>query len=314
MIFLLVSGIILMVVGTVAIIWSCIHCSKNYERMLLEESMIDAFEPRMVSLDDISEENNTDDESIEEWAEKNYDKFSRIQVMPIEELEKAIEYSKKSKDEKYLEDISESMPEEVVENAKIELSEQEIGYLEEDVKAVEKLYEEIDFVAAAEDIPDEDNKFADYVANYQYLDSIDISLQTMMQYYAEQYDVPYSLVLALIETESSFREDIGTEKVLGGAEGGPRYYGYMQLSNQNCVNAAIEGIDAHTPEGNIEWGCKLLRRYYDKYESWESAIMCYKHGEGGAEPFIKNGKVSTPCKNVMEKRSKWLDILYEYND
>lgn len=279
-----------MVVGTVAIIWSCIHCSKNYERMLLEESMIDAFEPRMVSLDDIPEENNTDDESIEEWA-------------------------KKSKDEKYLEDISESMPEEVVENAKVVLSEQELGYLEEDVEAVnEATNETIDFIEAAEDIPDEEDKFADYVGNYQYLDSIDISLQTMMQYYAEQYDVPYSLVLALVETESSFREDIGTEKVLGGAEGGPRYYGYMQLSNQNCVNAAIEGINAHTPEGNIEWGCKLLRRYYDKYESWEASVMCYKHGEGGAEPFIKNGKVSTPCKNVMEKRSKWLDILYEYND
>lgn len=276
MIFLLVSGIILMVVGTVAIIWSCIHCSKNYERMLLEESMIDAFEPRMVSLDDIPEENNTDDEPIEEWAEK-------------------------SKDEKYLEDISESMPPEVVENAKEVIEER----LEEP---------EIDFVAAAEDIPDEDDKFADYVGNYQYLDSIDIHLQTIMQYYAEQYDVPYSLVLALVETESSFREDIGTEKVLGGAEGGPRYYGYMQLSAQNCNAASNEGIDAHTPEGNIEWGCKLLRRYYDKYESWESAIMCYKHGEGGAEPFIKNGKVSTPCKNVMEKRSKWLDILYEYND
>lgn len=300
MIFLLVSGIILMVVGTVAIIWSCIHCSKNYERMLLEESMIDAFEPRMVSLDDIPEENNTDDENIEEWA-------------------------KKSKDEKYLEDISESMPE-VYEKIEQQLSEGEIEYVMHDEKETfeylnkhmqDNLFplieeDEIDFVEAAEDIPD--NKFDDYIANYQYLDFCDPYLQTVMQYYAEQYDVPYSLVLALVETESSFREDIGTEKVLGGAEGGPRYYGYMQLSAQNCNAAANEGIDAHTPEGNIEWGCKLLRRYYDKYESWESAIMCYKHGEGGAEPFIKNGKVSTPCKNVMEKRSKWLDILYEYND
>lgn len=298
----------------VLFVTSAIKMSSEYERHIQEQESLMDSEIEMVDLSDISEENNTDDENIEEWAEKNYDKFSRVQVMPIDEIKKAIEYSKKSKDEKYLEDISESMPEEVVENAKIELSEQEIGYLEEDVEAVEKLYDEIDFIEAAEDIPDEDDKFADYVANYQYLDSIDISLQTMMQYYAEQYDVPYSLVLALVETESSFREDIGTEKVLGGAKGGPRYYGYMQLSNQNCVNAAIEGIDAHTPEGNIEWGCKLLRRYYDKYESWESAIMCYKHGEGGAEPFIKNGKVSTPCKNVMEKRSKWLDILYECND
>lgn len=295
----------------VLFVTSAIKMSSEYERSIeANESIMDS-EIEMIDLSDISEENNTDDETIEEWAEKNYDKFSRVQVMPIEELEKAIEYSKKSKDEKYLEDISESMPEEVVENAKIELSEQELGYLEEDVKAVNEV---IDFIEAAEDIPDEDDKFADYVGNYQYLDSMDISLQTMMQYYAEQYDVPYSLVLALVETESSFREDIGSEKVLGGAEGGPRYYGYMQLSHQNCVNAAIEGIDAHTPEGNIEWGCKLLRRYYDKYESWESAVMCYKHGEGGAEPFIKNSKVSTPCKDVMEKRSKWLDILYKYND
>ena len=270
----------------VLFVTSAIKMSSEYERSIeANESIIDS-EIEMVDLSDISEENNTDDETIEDWA-------------------------KKSKDEKYLEDISESMPEEVVENAKVVLSEQELGYLEKDVEAVNEV---IDFVAAAEDIPDEDNKFADYVGNYQYLDYMDISLQTMMQYYAEKYDVPYSLVLALVETESSFREDIGNENVLGGAEGGPRYYGYMQLSHQNCVNAAIEGIDAHTPEGNIEWGCKLLKRYYDKYESWESAVMCYKHGEGGAESFIKNGKVSMACKNVMEKRSKWLDILYEYND
>lgn len=274
----------------VLFVTSAIKMSSEYERSIeANESIMDS-EIEMVDLSDISKENNTDDETIEDWA-------------------------KKSKDEKYLEDISESMPEEVVENAKVVLSEQELGYLEEDIKAVNEVANEtIDFIEAVEDIPDEDDKFADYVGNYQYLDSMDIHLQTMMQYYAEQYDVPYSLVLALVETESSFREDIGSEKVLGGAEGGPRYYGYMQLSHQNCVNAAIEGIDAHTPEGNIEWGCKLLRRYYDKYESWESAVMCYKHGEGGAEPFIKNGKVSTPCKNVNEKRSKWLDILYEYND
>lgn len=274
----------------VLFVTSAIKMSSEYERSIeANESIMDS-EIEMVDLSDISEENNTDDESIEEWAEK-------------------------SKDEKYLEDISESMPEEVVENAKVVLSEQEIGYLEEDAEAVnEATNDTIDFIEAAEDIPDEDDKFADYVGNYQYLDYMDISLQTMMQYYAEKYDVPYSLVLALVETESSFREDIGNEKVLGGAEGGPRYYGYMQLSHQNCVNAAIEGIDAHTPEGNIEWGCKLLKRYYDKYESWESAVMCYKHGEGGAEPFIKNGNTSMACKNVMEKRSKWLDILYEYND
>ena len=214
----------------VLFVTSAIKMSSEYERSIeANESIMDS-EIEMVDLSDISEENNTDDESIEEWAEKN-------------------------KDEKYLEDISESMPKEVVENAKIVLSEQEIGYLEEDVKAVsEAANETIDFIEASEDIPDEDDKFADYVANYSYLDSMDIHLQTMMQYYAEQYDVPYSMVLALVETESSFREDIGNEKVLGGAEGGPRYYGYMQLSHQNCVNAAIEGIDAHTPEGNIEWG------------------------------------------------------------
>lgn len=282
MIFTIVFGVICFAIMALLIV-SMVKMSAEYEKHIQEQESLMDSEIEMVDLSDISEENNTDDESIEEWAEK-------------------------SKDEKYLEDISESMPDEVVENAKIELSEQEIGYLEEDVETIN---EAIDFIEAAEDIPD--NKFDDYIANYQYLDFCDPYLQTIMQYYAEQYDVPYSLVLALVETESSFREDIGSEKVLGGAEGGPRYYGYMQLSAQNCDAAVFEGINAHSPEGNIEWGCKLLRRYYDKYESWESAIMCYKHGEGGAEPFIKNGKVSTPCKNVMEKRSKWLEILYEYN-
>ena len=97
-----------------------------------------------------------------------------------------------------------------------------------------------------------------------------------------------------MESESSFREDIGTERVLGGEEGGPRYYGYMQLSADNCEKAAnTYALDAHIPEGNIEMAVLMLSGYLEKYDNdWEKAIMAYKGGEGYADSMISRGEVS----------------------
>ena len=145
------------------------------------------------------------------------------------------EWAEKSKDDKYEEDISEAFPKEALE-------------------AMNEEEEEIDFVAAA---PLDDGEYP----------IIDILLPAELQLFtmekSKEYDVDYRLVLALMETESSFREDIGTEQVIG--KGG--YYGYMQLSQYNCTRAAENGIDPHTKEGNIEWGIRYLSELLHDYNS-----------------------------------------------
>ena len=50
-------------------------------------------------------------------------------------------------------------------------------------------------------------------------------LQIFTQEKCEEYGVSYPLILALMESESTFLEAIGNERILGGEEGGPLHEG-----------------------------------------------------------------------------------------
>jgi len=156
--------------------------------------------------------------------------------------------------------------------------------------------EEDVFKELYEDIPDFDG----------YLD-IPLSHELQVELFADCdiYGVDYALALALMDTESSFRSDIGNEEVLGGKDGGARYYGYMQLSIENCLRAEEYGLDAHTPEGNIEMGIKILGNLLLDYdEEWE-AITAYKGGAGYLQSCKSKGIIPETTKNVLSKKAKY---------
>lgn len=134
--------------------------------------------------------------------------------------------------------------------------------------------------------------------------ALDDELQKFTQAKCEEYEVNYALVLAIMESESSFRKDIGEEKILGGEEGKARYYGYMQLSASNCNKAKDYGLDAHTPEGNIEMGILLLSKYVTKYEDIEGVVTAYKSGEGAAD----SGK-RLDCTYLIERMDHFSEII-----
>lgn len=115
-------------------------------------------------------------------------------------------------------------------------------------------------------------------------------LQIFTKEKCDEYGANYALILALMESESTFRKEVGNEQILGGEEGGPRYYGYMQLSEGKIREARKEyGIDAHTPEGNIEMGIILMAKYHQKYNDTEAELTAYKAGEGAADTGIRLG-------------------------
>ena len=271
------------------------------------ESVYDSVEIKETSLDDISNDPEIE-QPIEEWATK--------------------------KDEEYINDISETYPEEVVEAAKESVKEQEAAMLDYDIKPdydkvpeevvtavtenisneelAEELVENKDFWEDVKAVTEEDiQKDLDTYYKEQGYKFLDILLSKSLQAFTQEqcidYDVPYELVLALMESESSFRADIGSEKVLGGEEGGPRYYGYMQLSADNCNKAEnTYALNPHTPEGNIEMAVLMLSGYLEKYDNdWENAIMAYKGGEGYADSMIANNKVSDAAISVVNKACKY---------
>ena len=204
-----------------------------------------------------------------------------------------------TKEEQYEKDISEAFPEEVVEAVTKDISNKKIA---------EELVENKDFWEDVKAVTEEDiQKDLDIYYEEQGYKFLDILLSKSLQAFTQEqcidYDVPYELVLALMESESSFRADIGSEKVLGGEEGGPRYYGYMQLSADNCEKAAnTYALDAHTPEGNIEMAVLILSGYLEKYDNdWDKAIMAYKGGESYADSMIIAGKTSDAAINVTNR-------------
>lgn len=134
------------------------------------------------------------------------------------------------------------------------------------------------------EIPEEEEK--------QYKASDNIALKPELQIFThekcDEYGVSYPLILALMESESTFLEDVGNERILGGKEGEARYYGYMQLSSGNIYKAKAEyDLDAHTPEGNIEMAIILMAKYKIKYNELTAELTAYKAGEGAADMGVR---------------------------
>lgn len=134
------------------------------------------------------------------------------------------------------------------------------------------------------EIPEEEEK--------QYKASDNIALKPELQIFThekcDEYGVSYPLILALMESESTFLEDVGNERILGGKEGEARYYGYMQLSSGNIYKAKTEyDLDAHTPEGNIEMAIILMAKYRIKYNEPTAELTAYKAGEGAADMGVR---------------------------
>ena len=113
-------------------------------------------------------------------------------------------------------------------------------------------------------------------------------LQIFTHEKCDEYGVSYPLILALMESESTFLEEVGNERILGGKEGEARYYGYMQLSSGNVHKAKMEyDLDAHTPEGNIEMAIILMAKYKIKYNEPTAELTAYKAGEGAADMGVR---------------------------
>ena len=114
-----------------------------------------------------------------------------------------------------------------------------------------------------------------------------------------------------MESESTFRESVGKEAIIGGDEKDP-YYGYMQLSVDNCEAAAAYGIDAHTEKGNIEWGTRLLGKYIDIYGSdYGTVVACYKYGQYFVEDALKDGRSFNKYPEVIDRMRYWEIIIAE---
>ena len=139
-------------------------------------------------------------------------------------------------------------------------------------------------------------------------DAITLSydLQDVMRTACEEYGCPYSLALAVAETESHFNME---------AVGAAGEVGIMQLNPgpESTYWAALEADtqqDPTTPAGNIVCGVYLLGTHLINYEDTEKALMAYNMGPAGALQAWEDGITSTEyTEKVMEAMDRWEAVL-----
>lgn len=132
---------------------------------------------------------------------------------------------------------------------------------------------------------------------------LDFDLQCHLITVCEEYGVPQSVALGVIQAESSF-----TATASNGS-----CYGYMQINSINSAWLAekIGVTDLTDPYQNIRSGVFILSDLYGKYGDWHKALICYNYGEGGAQEhvFSKGYTTTSYSRTVMEYADAWAEVL-----
>lgn len=144
------------------------------------------------------------------------------------------------------------------------------------------------------------------IPTYFYSKSIPLSseLQETMQQACEKYGVPYTLALAVAESESSFdlEADSGT------------CWGIMQIHPINYPRLRENGIEPTEYQGNITAGVFILGELLEKYTDTHKALMAYNCGETGAKRLWNEGYMtSTYSVKVVTLSEKWQEIINSDN-
>ena len=112
------------------------------------------------------------------------------------------------------------------------------------------------------------------------------SLQRYIYEICADENVPVSLVIAMIEHESSFNpEEISSTDD----------YGLMQINtvNHSSLEEQYKTADLINPYQNVFCGIKMIGSYISSYGDYTKALMAYNMGEYGAEKAWENGIEST---------------------
>ena len=119
---------------------------------------------------------------------------------------------------------------------------------------------------------------------------------------AERYDIPVELILAVIETESSYRP---TAK-----NGSCR--GLMQIHTVNLDWLEKDfgrELDLYDIEDNVYAGAYILAGYYHKYDI-HRALMAYNGGQGYMRKMVRKGYESSKySRKVVERMEKYEDNI-----
>ena len=132
-----------------------------------------------------------------------------------------------------------------------------------------------------------------------YCEDIDEDIMTAVNGASERYDIPAELILAVIETESSFRPDAENDGCIG----------LMQIQKDKLPWLESEydrKLDLRDIEDNVYAGAYILAGYYHKYDI-HYALMCYNGGVGYARKMARKGYESSKySRKVVNRYENWI--------
>lgn len=107
----------------------------------------------------------------------------------------------------------------------------------------------------------------------------------------KEFNIPYSLMLGLIEKETEFNNIMGDN---GHA------YGYCQIWPKwwSGLMSEIGASDLNEPYDNFRTACAILRKHIDRYGSVTDALTAYNTGHGGNSGY---------AQSVLRNAEKWCE-------
>lgn len=136
--------------------------------------------------------------------------------------------------------------------------------------------------------------------------------------YAEQYDVPANLVYAVIRTESSFDpEAVSRVGAVGLMQMMPSTFRWLA---DDILVEELEDEALYDPEVSIRYGVYYLRRMYDRYGDWETALASYNAGSGRVDGWLEDpsltdskGDLIVDCIPFEETRNYVKKVVKAYD-
>ena len=115
-----------------------------------------------------------------------------------------------------------------------------------------------------------------YDKDFKPLDvTLDADVQQFIFYLCKEYDLDFTLVMAVIEWESGYNP-----KCISATND----YGLMGINkvNHEWLSNALGVTDFLDPYENVRAGMFILRKLFEKYNDVNMVLMAYNKGEGGA--------------------------------
>lgn len=125
--------------------------------------------------------------------------------------------------------------------------------------------------------------------------------QEFTYYLCTGYNLDFTLVMALIQNESSFAPSVVSAT---------HDYGYMQINEMNhqWLTDTLGVTDFTDPYQNIRAGVFVLRKLYERYQDTNMVLMAYNMGENGASRLWEKGIFETDYTQSI------LTIQEQFND